>query len=316
MKNSNLVKFKMDPVPFCIFKEQIQGELIADSAVRNSRLKSKQVAKITGQQLEDGSWDRFHTLSTRSIKKITTENAVKRLLILGLGKDDLPLRRAFSYMEKYLLREIDYRDDKENLSDWREINELFSAAWMLEIDNSSSIANRVADKWAMLITQSFTQQEFNYRDYLAAFKKIFKVDAGKRVWNLECFHVVSIARGRLEPKTENRFIKHILGGDKGLYYLTSCGKLDSIPSEFMSRNAVRFIWSHYFLSRFPSYKKYSEPVCNWLKINRLEDGLWDFGPKSKDDVFLPYSDSWRIHINRKIDSTILVENYLQSVSAY
>ena len=303
----------MDSVPFCIYKEQIKKECISDSTIKEKRLNSKVVKRITDQQLSDGSWDRFHTLSARSTTRITTENAIRRLLVLGLGKKDIPLQKAFSYMEQYLLRQIDYRDHKESFSDWREINELFTATWMLEIDSTSSIAGKVADKWASLITKCFGGPLFNYMNYLAAFQEIFNVKAGKRVWNIESFHIVSIVRNRLDPLIEDRFIRHILNDDRGLYYMPSSGKLASIPSEFMSRSAVSFVWSHHLLSRYPSYSKYSVEVYDWLMANQSDDGLWDFGSNAKDDVFLPYSDSWRKKINRKIDSTILVQRYLQSI---
>ena len=181
MSNNVMNSIKMDIIPTCIFYKDILGKTNIDVKIKEEILSSKIVKEITDQQLEDGSWDRFHTLSSNSITNITTENAIRRLLILGLDADDEPIQKAFLYMEKYLKNEIDYRDGKEAFSDWREITELFTAAWMLEIDGQSKIAGTVADKWANLITRCFTGKNLNLINYSNAFLEIFQVQAGKRV---------------------------------------------------------------------------------------------------------------------------------------
>ena len=151
----------MDIIPTYIFYKDILGKTNIDVKIKEEILSSKIVKNITDQQFEDGSWDRFHTLSSHSITNITTENALRRLVILGLDINDEPIKRVFTYMEKYLQKEIDYRDRKENLSDWNKLTELFTAAWMLEIDSQSEIAGRIADNWAQLITKSFTGDSFS-----------------------------------------------------------------------------------------------------------------------------------------------------------
>ena len=177
------------------------------------------MTKITDQQFEDGSWDKFHTLSSDSKTSLTTENALRRLLFLGLDINDEPVRNAFNYMKRFLERKIDIRDRKEGLSDWTEITELFAATWILEIDRNCRIAGKIADKWAKLITLSFTGESFNFNDYSKAFLDIFKVKAGKRIWDIESFHIVAILTGRLEPQIEEKFIDYIMNNDKGIYYI-------------------------------------------------------------------------------------------------
>jgi hypothetical protein len=61
---------------------------------------NKWVQQILDFQHEDGSWGCFHTLSQPTkAQSMTTEQALRRLRILGLTKDDEPIARAIAYME-------------------------------------------------------------------------------------------------------------------------------------------------------------------------------------------------------------------------
>jgi len=315
MMHNILNKYELDTIPRYLFQRDILGMNMQDEQSRKDLLSSKSVKKITDQQLEDGSWDRFHTLSSDSVPKISTENAIRRLLILGLDMHDEPIRKAYLYMERYLKREIDFRDRKEKLSDWNEITDLFAAAWMLEIDPSSEIAGRVADQWAALIVQSFSGETFDYQQYSKAFMDIFNVKAGKRVWDIESFHIAAILKERIPLDIEEKYIRYILNNEKGLYYITGNKKLSELPETFMSRETSRFLFAHTVLSRYSSYKNICPYVEKWLQENQGEDGFWDLGSASRDNVFLPYSESWRKGLSRKVDSTLFIQKYLCSIGS-
>lgn len=307
-----LSQYELDDIPKYIFQRYILQESINDKSLKKNILLSNLVKSITDQQFEDGSWDYFHTLSSDARTKLTTENAIRRLLILGLDINDEPMKKVYNYMDRFLQMEIDIRDRKEGLSDWKEVTELFAAAWMLELDRSSKIAGEVADKWALLISRSFSGDKFDINYYKEAFIDIFNTKPGKRVWNIESFHIVASITGRLEPEIEEKFINYIMNNDKGIYYIAK-GKLVNLPSTFESRETSRFIYAHTLLSSYRSYQKRCGYVVDWLKDNRSEDGLWDMGTKVKDNVFFPYSNSWRKPVNRKIDASIAILKYLQKV---
>ena len=61
---------------------------------------SRWAKEIISLQKPDGSWGYFHTLSnpTKS-QPITTEQALRRLKILGLTENDEPIQRALKYIE-------------------------------------------------------------------------------------------------------------------------------------------------------------------------------------------------------------------------
>ena len=59
--------------------------------------------EIISMQQPDGSWGYFHTLSQPTKEQpITTEQALRRLKILGFTKDDTPIMNAIQYMETCL----------------------------------------------------------------------------------------------------------------------------------------------------------------------------------------------------------------------
>jgi len=310
-----LNEMEMQIIPKYIFNKSILGNSKIAETLKEDLLSSKIIKEITDQQLDDGSWDYFHTLSSRSQTNITTENAVRRLLLLGLDKTDEPIRKAFIYMEQFLKKEIDIRDGKEKLSDWNEITDLFAAAWMLEIDNESDIAGEVAHKWAELISLSFSGESFDFIEYSKAFNDIFHVKAGKRVWDIESFHIAAILQNRITPDVEEKFVNYILNNDKGIYYVTHRRKLIDLPETFMSRETSRFLYAHNLLSRYSSYKDKCDFVTQWLMENQEDNGFWDLGPKARDNTFFPLSGSWRNPINRKIDSTLYIQKYLKNIGA-
>jgi len=61
---------------------------------------AKQVINL---QHKDGSWGYFHSLSQPTNEQpMTTEQALRRLRILGFTAEDEPIRRALAYVEKCL----------------------------------------------------------------------------------------------------------------------------------------------------------------------------------------------------------------------
>jgi len=92
---------------------------------------SRWVNEIISLQKPDGSWGYFHTLSnpTKS-QPITTEQALRRLKILGLTENDEPIQRAIKYIESCLKREIDIPDRREKFRDWEIFRSLMFATWI------------------------------------------------------------------------------------------------------------------------------------------------------------------------------------------
>jgi hypothetical protein len=63
----------------------------------------KWARKIIELQNDDGSWGYFHSLSNPTPEQpMTTEQALRRLEILGFTIDDKPIKKAVKYMNDCL----------------------------------------------------------------------------------------------------------------------------------------------------------------------------------------------------------------------
>lgn len=82
-------------------------------------LRTKWVRDILSLQHGDGSWGYFHSLSFPTKEQpMTTEQALRRLLVLGLDTTDAPIQRAVSYLEGALCGQIRTPDRVEKTHRW------------------------------------------------------------------------------------------------------------------------------------------------------------------------------------------------------
>lgn len=309
MNINDLLAYKIDDIPNYILKRDVlridtsSQEMIE---VKNKILQHDHVKKVTNIQWDDGSWGRFHSMSTTgSINLYTTEKAMRRLQNLGLDKNDTPIKKVISYMETYMKNEIQLRDYIEKKHDWYLLTRLFVSTWILRFDNENALALEEARKWAKVITHAFSQGIFNETLYKDAYIEYLNPEPNKFVWQIENFYIVSILRGLLDNDTESRFINHLINSNKGIYYIYS-NNLMIPPKEFQSRESNRFLMAWQLILDFKQGRKHSSILKNWINNSRGEDGFWDNGSIAKDNLLYPLSDSWRKKINRKIDCTIRI----------
>ena len=80
---------------------------------------NKWVQQIIELQHDDGSWGYFHSLSQPTkAQPITTEQALRRLRILGLTKNDEPIKLALQYMRDCLRGNNRPPDRREKVLNW------------------------------------------------------------------------------------------------------------------------------------------------------------------------------------------------------
>lgn len=311
-----LINMDLDIIPkYLIMRDLLRLNKDNEELVvtKKELLGTKWVNDIVKHQWDDGSWGRFHSMATSSKLKITTESALRRLLILGLDKNDKPIQKALSYMEKYLKREIDLRDYKEKKHDWDLLTRLFVATWILLIDPTNIQARRIAKKWSKVITYAFSGDTYNYKWYKDAYYDIHRPEEGKVVWGFENYYLIAMLPGFLNQETESKFLDYIINYEKGIYYIYD-EKLMNPPTTITSKQASRYIHAHELLSRFPLAKYKSEHFTKFINDNILDDGFWDMGQSVKEQTHYPISDSWRKAINRKIDCTIRIKRVLSNLS--
>ena len=275
---------------------------------------SKWIKQIAELQRPDGSFGHFHSMSrTTSTKDISTEQALRRLYVLGLRKDDEPIRLALDYMKGVLSGDFIPPDGREKVLNWDAFEKHMFAAWIRIFDANEPLALSVANMWKDIITTTFSSGSFSEEEYLKEHRKRIPIlHSGERLIDISQFYMVNILKGLLDEETENAFFEHILNNPKGIYYVYQ-NKMRDLPPVFASRRTSLYLAA---LEQLLGYRCSSEKLSfakEWLLSNRDSDGEWDLGTKANDGVYFPLSDSWRTVEIRKKDCTFKINNLLEKM---
>jgi hypothetical protein len=275
---------------------------------------SKWVQQIVELQHEDGSWGHFHTLSQPTKEQpMTTEQALRRLRILGLTKDDEPIARAIKYMETNLLNPnptvfIEKKHDSKTYGD------LMLATWIRLFDRNNKTVLTIARKWASVITCAFQNGTYSHVNYVAAYESEFtklNPKAGCLVDFCVFYQIVLLPR-LLSTKIESLMLDYVLSHPSGIYYIYE-NALNTLPEQFASRKASRYLAAVELLSEYALASEKLGFVADWLKGQQDQNGQWDMGSVVKDGIYFPLSDSWRKVDDRKRDCTVRIEKLLSKI---
>lgn len=270
-------------------------------------------APVLAMQNPDGTWgSQFHTLSMPDRRRglITTEQALRRLKVLGYTMEDEPIRRAVDCMRACLRGERRIDDYWEKGHDWALFTKLMLSAWVREFWPEEPYALAFARQWAGVIEEAFAGGSYDGDAYGRAYVWQFRSPIrGGRERDFVDFYHVSLLRGMLAPETEERFLDYVVGKPEGIYYICG-GPMNSLPKAFASREAVRYLSGVELLSGYALAAEKLGFAADWLEENRDGLGQWDLGPKAKDGVHLPLSESWRRTGARQLDCTQWVGSIL------
>ena len=279
------------------------------------RYDNKWIRQIVGLQQEDGSWGCFHTLSQPTkAQPITTEQALRRLRILGLTKDDKPVARAIAYMEQNLKHPlptvfIEKKHDSKTYGD------LMLAAWIRLFDPANSTALITASKWAKIITSAFQDGAYSNEKYVSAYEAEFiklNPKAGCLA-DFVVFYQLALLPGLLSPETESATLDYVLVHERGIAYIYN-RPVNILPEVFASIGASRYLSAIELLAAYRPASKKLGFVAEWLSSNRSADGMWDMGASVKDGIHFPLSDSWRKPDDRKKDCTARISALLEKLT--
>ncbi len=279
---------------------------------------SRWANEIVSLQSEEGNWGYFHTLSnpTKS-RPMTTEQALRRLQILGFSIEDKPIQKAVSYLHDCLSGAQQIPDRREKLHNWDIFTSLMFSTWIRRFTLEDALANQTAGIWAEVIGQSFISGTYDHNLYVNTYKSVLGIiPKGGRLIDFVSFYPVSILANLLDDKTEQALFNYYLHRESGIYYIyDEC--LSIPPQEFESKRASRYIGAMELLSEYknPNCKAKLKFVEEWLNRNKGPDGLWDMGPTVKDAVYFPLSDSWRHVEIRKQDCTYRINKLIKNIVA-
>ncbi|MDU5290212.1 MAG: hypothetical protein E6177_07205 [Clostridium sp.] len=279
---------------------------------------TKWAKEILAQQDENGLWGNFHTLSKPSKAPITTEQALRRPYVLGFDINDEAIARTVTYMSDCLKGRKQMPDRREKMHNWDIFTELMLAVWIRKFTLADRSANRVAGKWADIITRAFSSGSFSHEDCALAYTEIFgEPPRGGRLLDFVTFYQLSLLPGMLNERTERLMMDYVLHYDKGIYYVFSRPSGDSricnVPETFTSREAGRYLAALELLAEYRNSIDMLHFASKWLYANQREEGNWDMGSEVKDGIYFPLSDNWKKKENRIADCTWRIRRLLDKL---
>lgn len=273
------------------------------------------INQIVDLQHTDGSWGAFHSLSrSTSDKPITTEQALRRLRVLGLSKSDPPIASALQYMRDCLSGKSRMPDRREKVINWDYFEAHMLAAWIRLFEPNDPLALSVARMWGEIITRSFEHGSYCDATYAAEYRmRIPALHRGERLIEPSQFYMVHLLKGMLDTQTESFFVEYLLQNPHGIYYVYG-SKITVLPDVFASRNTSFYLAALEQIAGYGCAKEKLRFVAEWLLSNKGENGEWDMGPKANDGVYFPLSESWRRPETRRHDCTARIQKLLKALS--
>jgi hypothetical protein len=274
----------------------------------------KWAKKILELQQENGSWGYFHSLSNPTPKQpMTTEQALRKLEILGFSINDIPIQKAVKYLHNCLTGKENIPDRYEKGSDWKTFLGLIFSTWIKRFTPDNKIANNISNKWAEILNNSFIDNIYNQQKYESTYNKIFCPEKGKHIWGFMSFYGVSILANTLEKNIEPLFFEYVINYPAGIYYYGYNKPVTTLPEVFQSKKTSNYLRVIELLTSYKN-KKCREKlffVKKWLESNKINNNEWDLGKISKDNILFPLSDSWKKDEDRIKDCTFTINKIMK-----
>lgn len=278
--------------------------------LHNEFLKSDIVEQLYHEQDAQGGWGQFRS-KDYSVKSVfpTSQVAVRRCLYIGLTYDDRDiLMLANDYLEGILTGEIPAKvfEKNERANPWQtaEVCELIEA-----IRPHNPLCDATFSQWNYIAARAYEDGEYSYGRDLAAQHEVFLTREAKLVPMQP--GLLLKRREELGAGLEEAMLSH-LGGRAyhNGYFWAECP--EKLPGEFVGKKTRRWFHSFHFINQFRGGKRYLSHVVEWLLGNRNADGLWDYGPQTKDPwgYFGNFSTNRKYAHNRAVDCTMEILSFL------
>jgi hypothetical protein len=246
---------------------------------------------------------------------------LQRLRILGLTKDDEPIKRAIAYMERLLTGEIPDPDRIEKSPNWAVNRPRLIAADILRFDHANSIALEIAKRWVSVMEQACSNGAVDFDVYLSCYLNEFGIPlmknadkAKKQCGNDICnYYPAVMYAGLLTERAENAWLDYLLQYPEGMYYVYG-KQLNTPPAEFASKHTSYWLAALEVIAEYRLAPEKLGFVVDYLMQNQLAPGVWDLGQQAKDNIYFPISDSWRKGEDRQHDCTVRIQKLLDKLT--
>ena len=273
----------------------------------------KWARQLIALQQEDGKWGTFHSMSQFYDAPLTTEQALRRLELLGFTEEDSVIQRALRYMEDCLAGRDAIPDHREKIHDWDVFTALILSTWIRRYTSACTQANQVARQWAEVITAAFAGGAYSQQAYEAAYRDIIRPNGGRLV-QLANFYPVSLVSNCLDPRTEEALVDWLIHREQGIYYIYD-HRIAEVPPVFESREASRYLAAVELLARYRRGRQQLRYVVDWLEGCKNDNGRWDMGKVANDKLYFPLSDDWRRRETREADCTHRISRLIDTLTS-
>ena len=271
--------------------------------------------EIISLQNADGTWGKcFHSLCPPNKRyPLTTEQALRRLKSLGFTIKDIPIRKAVDCMTECLCGERKIDDYFEKSHDWKLFTQLMLSTWVRIFEPDNEIALSFAKQWANVINKAFENGIYNDSAYIEAYISEFNSKPkGTRERDFVDFYHINLLKDVLSTDIENAMLDYIISKPDGIYYIYD-KPINELPAFFASKETVRYLNAVEILSGYKSSREKLSFVVDWLEDNSDNNGQWDLGIQSKDNIHFPLSDSWRKANDRINDCTYYIKDIINTI---
>ncbi|MFA7672721.1 MAG: hypothetical protein WCY62_02555 [Clostridia bacterium] len=269
-------EFATDPFQRSILQKEICRKPTSDPEVNAS----KWYRQLADEQMQNGSWGRFHTQDTKNKTKrkfITTEQALRRIKDLSLEKDDVLVSRSIALMERYLRGDEAWTDNMEKHYGFETAFKTIIAANLSLFDSHNCLIDHKREIAAKNMTkacqtgcfdeETWEQENLNDNEILL---RAYMVHI---LWLLQYENCIS-------DTVQRQYLYYIWHREKGIYYISNSPVTEVRPLE--SKEFTMWLSS---LEALCGFSLFPEFMCGrtvthlYNEINRL----------IYDDVNLPPS---------------------------
>ena len=283
-----------------ILKIEILNEIPTENdieAIHNS----KWYRQLADEQWEDGSWGRFHTMSSKEIKQkfVSTEAALRRARELGLKKNDPMIAKCIKIMERYVLGEETWTDyiekHKDNGKSHLFCRPYLTAANINLFDSENPVIKPLRDVVAETLGTAFSTGCFD-----------------ENFWEQKVreYHVPSIVHPQIayssmlmqnancmEDALQTRYLDYIWNGKKGIYYVSSISPSDKQYLE--DKRFDQWLRTLELLSGFSLFPDFMKDGTFTHLLNEIDRLINEDGTLINNNV--RYANSWHEKNIRKND---------------
>ncbi|MHA2280690.1 MAG: hypothetical protein ACXAC5_07550 [Promethearchaeota archaeon] len=314
-----ILELNPDPIPkYLILRDVLEKDPNQLNELKKKVLQTKLVQDVLGEQQNNGTWGRFHSQNTKIKQKYpTTESALHRCAVIGLTKDDPPIKVAIDYMEKVLLGKFVWEDWREKSEEWDAAVAVITASTLAEWCPDHPLVLPIRTLWQKIVEESFVNSQYQPFLEVAAQRKYHQISSDfYYIGSQYAVRLLSLGKkeinSKISPEIEGEYVKWLWNRKSGMGYVSS-NRLANLPVEVTYKAVKAKLKALDLLAGFSSTLTICQDFIQWLWKNREADGLWNFGSKGTEKIELPLSENTKKKANRKIDYTVRILSILHKV---